>query len=51
MKQLGMAESSARSEERTPRKGSASGDSSVAQLLSELYRSDIGRRPPRVTRG
>lgn len=51
MKQLGIAEASARGEERAPRKGSASGDSSVAQLLSELYRSDIGRRPPRVTRG
>ena len=39
MKQLGMAEASARDEDR------------VAQLLSELYHSDIGRRPPHMTRG
>lgn len=51
MKQLGMAEASARDEERAPKKGSTSSDASVAQLLSELYRSDIGRRPPHLTRG
>lgn len=51
MKQLGMAEASARDEERVLKKGSSSSDSSVAQLLSELYRSDIGRRPPHTTRG
>ena len=45
MKQLGMAEASARDEDRVAKGGS------VAQLLSELYRSDIGRRPPHMTRG
>lgn len=51
MKQLGMAEASARDEERAPKKAGSSSDASVAQLLSELYRSDIGRRPPHLTRG
>lgn len=51
MKQLGMTEASARAEEHASKKGSSSSDSSVAQLLSELYRSDIGRRPPHMTRG
>ena len=40
MKQLGVAKG-----------GSSTSEASVAQLLSELYRSDIGRRPPHMTRG
>ena len=50
MKQLGMAEASAR-EDRVAKGGSSTSEASVAQLLSELYRSDIGRRPPHMTRG
>ena len=49
MKQLGMA--SARDEDRVAKGGSSTSEASVAQLLSELYRSDIGRRPPHMTRG
>ena len=45
MKQLGMAE------DRVAKGGSSTSEASVAQLLSELYRSDIGRRPPHMTRG
>ena len=51
MKQLGMAEASARDEDRVAKGGSSTSEASVAQLLSELYRSDIGRRPPHMTRG
>ena len=50
MKQLGMADASAKSDKRGSKKGGA-GDSSVAQLLSELYRSDVGRWPPHIKRG
>ena len=50
MKQLGMAEASARDEDRVAKGGSSTSEASVAQL-SELYRSDIGRRPPHMTRG
>ena len=51
MKQLGMAEASARDEDRVAKGGSSTSEASVAQLLSELYRSDIGRRPPHMTLG
>ena len=51
LKQLGMAEASARDEDRVAKGGSSTSEASVAQLLSELYRSDIGRRPPHMTRG
>ena len=51
MKQLGMAEASARDEDRVAKGGSSTSKASVAQLLNELYRSDIGRRPPHMTRG
>lgn len=51
MKQLGMAEAPARDEDRVAKGGSSTSEASVAQLLSELYRSDIGRRPPHMTRG
>lgn len=52
MKQLGMAEASARDEDRVAAKGeNSTSEASVAQLLSELYRSDIGRRPPYMMRG
>ena len=50
MKQLGIVESSTSTEERAAKKTGASNDSSVARLLSELYRSDVGRWPPHVTR-
>ena len=49
MKQLGMAEASSNEQEHIAKKA-ASNDSSVALLLSELYRSDVGRWPPHVTR-
>ena len=51
MKQLGMAEASARDEDSVAKGGSSTSEASVAQLLSELYRSDIGRRPPHMPRG
>ena len=52
MKKLGMAEPAAHADEGAAKKGpGAASDSSVAELLSELYRSDIGRRPPHATRG
>lgn len=51
MRQLGMVEKSTSAEERAAKKAEASSDSSVARLLSELYRSDVGRWPPYVTRG
>lgn len=37
--------------DRVAKGGSSTSEASVAQLLSELYRSDIGRRPPHMTRG
>lgn len=51
MKQLGMVDTSSSAEERAAKKAGASNDTSVARLLSELYRSDVGRWPPHVTRG
>ena len=47
MRQLGMSEASAHADKRdVSKKESISNDSNVARLLSELYRSDIGRKPP-----
>lgn len=42
-----MSEVSAHADRRdVSKKESISNDSNVARLLSELYRSDIGRKPP-----
>ena len=49
MKQLGISETSPRSKERASKKAGTSNETSVASLLSELYRSDIGRRPPHLS--
>lgn len=49
MKQLGMAESSPRAKERAGKRAGSSSDTSVASLLSELYRSDVGRWPPHLS--
>lgn len=50
MKQLGISDASVQERERACKKEDASSETSVASLLSELYRSDIGRRPTRLSR-